>query len=191
MKYLQIFIKFLSINTESIKKMITMPRFLLWSGLFFFAAFIGMLTYEYLLEYLIQLFKSSGGNISHLEKASNIPIIGKVFFIFAANLLTVSVVVVLGRLFWGIYPVTIVAINGYIVGFAGMLLSLDPEFNLINYFTVIIPHGIIEIPALLIAAIIGISTGIKLKDKFKLLSVPATMLFCAAFIEVFISTKLL
>ncbi|RLF94258.1 hypothetical protein DRN45_03725 [Thermococci archaeon] len=86
----------------------------------------------------------------------NLNIIGKIIFIFLNNLLVALISVFLGAIL-GLFPIFIALMNGFVVGIvAGKVL----ESNGIGYLLVgLVPHGVFEIPAILIAIGLGLKFG--------------------------------
>ncbi len=126
--------------------------------------------------------------------------------IFLQNI-TASLVALFGGLVLGLGSVLVVIVNGFLIGFVITSLFFS-GVNIIGWLAVILggllPHGIFEIPAFLIAAALGLRLGIqwmKAESKgqrgevFKksliqaLIGLPAIALalIIAALIEVFIS----
>jgi len=77
-------------------------------------------------------------------------------FILTNNLTAVLTVIVAGILF-GISPMMSSILNGYIIGVVSGLAILESQASLL--FIGLIPHGIIEVPALVIALAIGLHLG--------------------------------
>lgn len=117
--------------------------------------------------------------------------------IFLNNGIKALFILVTGTLF-GAMPVLFIAINGLVIGLAIRLIN-SPSLAAAG----LLPHGIIEVPAILLAAALGIYLGTKLFNKirgqdisigqtlgasmktFSLIVLPA--LFIAAGIEAFIT----
>ncbi|MCK4592384.1 stage II sporulation protein M [Candidatus Parcubacteria bacterium] len=126
------------------------------------------------------------------------------FFIFENNVSKLFVILPLG-IFAGLIPLLSVFANGLILGVFAQVVS--GEISWIFFFLGIIPHGIIEIPVLIISSAIGIRIGkvavwrlfsrkeslkeefIKALKFFVLILIP--LLFVAALIEAFLTTLLL
>ena len=122
--------------------------------------------------------------------------------IFANNAVK-SLAAMLGGFFFGIFPVLFIASNGYIIG---LVVSLkESEMGLLKVLLAIIPHGVLEIPAVLIASSYGVWLGLKFyramlgKGEFKpylkkalivYFKIVVPLLFIAAFIETFITPVL-
>lgn len=76
--------------------------------------------------------------------------------IFKNNLTAMLLMVALG-IFFGIFPFFSLFINGLILGYVGDLAMEQVSF--FNFAKAIVPHGILEIPALLLAAAYGLKLG--------------------------------
>lgn len=74
-------------------------------------------------------------------------------FIFIKNLTVATISVLLGIIF-GIIPVAIIFLNGLIFGIVAYI-ALE-QFNMLVFLAGILPHGIIEIPALIFSAAGGL-----------------------------------
>lgn len=107
-----------------------------------------------LLDYLKDLFLQAKG----------LGPIGMIWFLFSNNVVTNLFIFVLG-IFFGIFPLLNVLVNGFILGFVSKINVLqNGVFSLWKLF----PHGIFEIPALMISLGIGLNLGIcffRIKDK--------------------------
>jgi stage II sporulation protein M len=123
--------------------------------------------------------------------------------IFANNALK-SLAAMLGGFFFGIYPVLFIASNGYLVGVIFAIKA--PEVGFERVLIAILPHGVIEIPAVIIACSYGIWLGVRfyhalfggeeflpyLKKAINVyVKIIMPMLFIAAVIETFITPALI
>ncbi len=63
----------------------------------------------------------------------------------------------LAGFFFGIFPVAFVMLNGYIIGV--VVSWREPDWGLLKVILAIIPHGILEIPAIIIACAYGMWLG--------------------------------
>lgn len=118
-------------------------------------------------------------------------------FIFLGNSLTVFLTITFGIAF-GIFPLIVLFANGTLLGIFAFLFKDDISFFLLG----ILPHGIIEIPVLIVSAAIGLKIGRVCLKKEELkrelfsafnfwgkILLPLTAL--AALIEVFITARIL
>lgn len=77
--------------------------------------------------------------------------------LFLHNLRALGLIAILG-LVLGIYPVFAMLLNGLIIGVVGAVAV--PATSLAAFLAGIIPHGILEIPAILIGAAVGLRLGL-------------------------------
>lgn len=106
----------------------------------------------------------------------------------------------LAGFFFGIFPIIFISMNGYILG---VVISLrEPDMGISGVLMAILPHGILEIPAIIIACSYGIWLGYKfyrslfMGEEFKPYLMDALktyfktilpVLFIAAAVEAFIT----
>ena len=83
-------------------------------------------------------------------------------FIFFNNLTSLFLSLFLGILF-GIFPLISVFSNGAMIGMFAFLWG--QEFTMLEFFKGILPHGIIEIPLLIVSSAIGLKIGKTAIDK--------------------------
>lgn len=120
-----------------------------------------------------------------------------VFLIFKNNFTAVLLCLFLGIIF-GIIPVLAIGLNFFILGFLLAIPFVFADFSQILLVLLsILPHSIFEIPALLIAAALGLRLGISwrewkncLKQNFQILPLLVILLFLAAVIEIFVTGSL-
>jgi len=107
---------------------------------------------------IIELFKDI---LSKTEGLSGFELI---IFIFKNNIQASLLGLVFGIVF-GIYPIFAIIFNGYVVGFAGKLATINGGvYSLLS----LIPHGIFELPAIFISFALGIKLGSFIFKKDKL-----------------------
>lgn len=124
--------------------------------------------------------------------------------IFVNNSVKTFLVIVLGILF-GVVPILFVLANGFAIGFL-LHLSTDST-GLFNSLLAIVPHGVFELPGVLLGASIGLMLGTRVlkrlwgKSESKLgpelgqglrffLIVIVPLLLLGAFVEAFITSAL-
>ncbi|MGC8975982.1 MAG: stage II sporulation protein M [Thermoprotei archaeon] len=115
--------------------------------------------------------------------------------IFVNNVRVALLNIVLGASLVG--PAGVMAVNGFVVG-----LVLSTQGDLLRGVLIMLPHGILEIPALIYSAVLGTHLGVtiianirknpaKIKEVFKdvICGIPAIVLLLvlAALTEVFVS----
>lgn len=98
-------------------------------------------------------------------------------FIFLNNALK-SILIVFAGIFFGLLPIGFLLINGMVIGY---LAELQADAGLMGVFLKgILPHGIIEIPAIIVACAYGIKFGtIMGKGMLRLLSSRGRTVFAA------------
>lgn len=149
----------LSFNTF-IKDLGTIRKALLTAALLFIAGgvvgWIGTGSLQQLLNEQLKGISEISGN---LRESSN-PQWSFFVFIFLNNSIKSVVIIFLGALF-GILPVFFLLINGAVIGYLIHLSAIQGQ----DLFTLIVkgllPHGIIEIPAIIIACAFGLKFGSK------------------------------
>lgn len=118
----------------------------------------------------------------------------------------------IGGLVLGFLPVLIVVSNGLLLGYVAVYIMAQPSAsiveNLLVFILGILPHGIIEIPMFLLAAVLGLRLGTQwlsrlakdhrweilvadLKYVYQFVPLIIVGLAVAALIEVFVTGKLL
>jgi stage II sporulation protein M len=124
--------------------------------------------------------------------------------VFLNNALTVILTILLAVVF-GIFPLLVLFSNGLLIGIFAFLWG--QELPWIIFFKAILPHGLIEIPLLIVASAIGLKIGqaafrkvfqkqgqikpeLSLALKF-FLKILLPLLALAAFIEIFLTPLLL
>ncbi len=129
----------------------------------------------------------------------------EVFLLIAVNNSVKTLLVMIMGILWGIIPVLFILINGYAVGVIASIVIFNN--GLIYIILGTFPHGIFEIPAVLLAASYGVWLGEMFSKKLKKRSIKLgthtknalskftkiifPVLIVAAFIETFITTWIL
>lgn len=132
----------------------TKKWFMILLGIFMLSAFAGYyssIIFRDLAEKSVEnLFSefSFVSNLEHYEIA---------LFIFFNNALKSFVAMVLG-LFFGIVPILFILFNGFVVGVVAGYFS--SEAGIFSILLLLIPHGILEIPAVLLSCAYGVELGI-------------------------------
>lgn len=114
------------------------------------------------------------------------------FLIFLNNTIKSFSAMVLGA-FLGIVPIVFIFLNGFLIGIFASLVG--KKIGILNFILLLSPHGILEIPAVILACSYGVRLGILLlrdrkgfwghlkKSVEKFFKIVAPMLFIAAVIE--------
>ena len=118
-------------------------------GLFALTFLIGFAFPVFFREEIFMMLKDL---ISGLESLTTLELIG---FIFLNNLQASFFAMVFG-FFFGLFPVMVTIVNGYLLGFvAREAVMVDGIFTMWK----ILPHGIFELPAVLFSIGIGMKIG--------------------------------
>jgi len=121
-------------------------------------------------------------------------------YVISNNVLATIEIVGLGVLF-GIFPIFALVMNGLVLGYIPFYVT---KFSALEFFSMILPHGLIELSALMIAITCGVRLGIAStkalvqedrlapikaagRDVVNMLPVVFILLIAAGFIEGFIS----
>ncbi|PTM54643.1 stage II sporulation protein M [Desmospora activa] len=96
-----------------------------------------------------------------LEGIQQNPTYTNAFVTIFVNNVTASLIMVVSGLFFGVFPLVALFSNGMLLGVVlGMAATQSGANPLVLFVTTILPHGILELPAILIAAAFGIRLGI-------------------------------
>ena len=179
---------------ERSKKLAYHQLFRLTVG-FVVSAFLGVLVALFFPKTASDLFVSIGKEIS--KKVGNREGFGAFLSIYLNNLTVATSAYALG-IFFGIVPWLIVMVNGFILGLVLTVVVSAGAMDPITAILAIVPHGVFEIPAILLAATSGIMVyrgtlkreGLDIVyGSLKLYALSVLLLLVAAFIEAFITPK--
>jgi stage II sporulation protein M len=139
----------------SLKELKKLRNYFIFSLILFFSfSIIGMIFPHFFEDKIIDLIKSL------IEKTENLNIFELFVFITANNIQVAFIGIIFGVLF-GIVPTLALIVNGYVLGFIiNKSIISEGIFIIWRLF----PHGIFEIPAVLISTSIGIRLGTDLKN---------------------------
>lgn len=104
--------------------------------------------------------------------------------IFLKNLSVAIICFLTAKVTKGLMPGFTMLANGAAIGLVGVMLSFS-GMPVMSYIMGLLPHGIIELPALFLVCAIGMY-GVN-KESWRITSVPALMLLVAAGIESYIT----
>lgn len=176
----------------------TLPFVLISAAVFSFAFYLGFVAAGANPDYAREVIQETLKGFSFLRDANDLLVL---LFIFFNNSLKALIAILLGPLFF--VPVIFMFINGFLLGMVLKVIGGEVGFTTVG--AALVPHGIFEIPAVVIASGYGIWLGfmiikkfatnnheIKISGlyghvlrKFALIIVP--VLIIAALIEVFVS----
>ncbi len=130
--------------------------------LFVAAVLFGYFYTVYNYDKVIQSFNETFGFVDGLQEMPNSYIF---IFIFLNNTIKSLLAIFLGIAF-GIFPIYFIAANGYLVG---LILAISVYSAGLKYFLAgVLPHGILEIFAIVYASSLGIWLGWKYFRKVRL-----------------------
>lgn len=119
---------------------------------------LGIVAVIYYPEAIEQAFRLIGEQLEQLGKdILESPLGQGILILFWHNLRAVLLVAIIG-LALGVYPAFSMLFNGLIIGVVGVLSVQNS--SLATFLAGILPHGIFEIPALLLGAAIGLRLGL-------------------------------
>lgn len=98
-----------------------------------------------------------------IERTQGMSMLELISFIFLNNLQSSFFGVILG-VFFGIFPVIAAIINGYLLGFVGLVVVKSEGFSTLFR---LLPHGIFELPAIFISLGLGLRFGMFIFQKEK------------------------
>jgi stage II sporulation protein M len=89
----------------------------------------------------------------------------KMFFFILLNNSVKSFMVMLAGILFGLIPVFAVATNGYILGIAYLFASRG--FGYVKAAKMVLPHGVLEIPAVIFSAAYGLWLGVTFAKRIR------------------------
>jgi stage II sporulation protein M len=89
----------------------------------------------------------------------------KMFFVILLNNSAKSFVVLLSGILFGLVPLIAVATNGYILGVAYLFASV--EVGYVQAAKEVLPHGVLEIPAIILSAGYGLWLGVTFAKRIR------------------------
>ena len=175
-----------------------------WAGICFGLGCLAYIIYPGLLpeflRFLEKVFKDIfGPKVERLDFSASL-------LIFRNNLVAASFSLFLG-VFLGIIPVVSVGLNFFVLGFLFAVFITSAKLGGLTFFFFVMPHGIFEIPALIIAAAFGLKLGFFwtrptksldrrgnllaiLKQNLQILPLLILLFLAAALTEVFVTGNL-
>ena len=190
-------------NKREIKKYLHQlrPYILFASVIFTLAVFIGYFVAQNFPEEVMRILEEVKKELGPLGDMTNFELF---LIIFEQNVSALLLSIIFG-IFLGIIPCFSVFTNGLILGI--IIFEMLNEYSWEVLLVGILPHGIIEIPVLIISSAIGIKIGKivlwkifkrrgSIKKEFKqalkfFLYILLPLLFLAALIEAFVTSVLL
>ncbi|WP_127497531.1 stage II sporulation protein M [Paenibacillus glycanilyticus] len=148
-----------------------MNPYIAFGFILFFAGLVVGGTNSAFSDYLEQQLKALGNVAESLEQTEN-PTLAFMVFIFLNNAIKSIFIIYIGAIF-GIIPIFFLVLNGMVVGF--LLQHVAQTQGTGDMLTVVLgllPHGIIEIPAIVVACAYGMKFGVLLLKAIGRLVIP-------------------
>lgn len=120
--------------------------------LFFLIVFVGLTLPIFFEEEILNIIREL------IQKTEGLSLLELIRFIITNNIQSAFLGVVLGTVL-GIFPLAIIVINGYVLGFVANKSIAIGGFLILWR---LVPHGILEIPAILISTALGLMIGISM-----------------------------
>jgi len=89
----------------------------------------------------------------------------KMFFFLLLNNSVKSFAILLSGILFGLVPVIAVAANGYILGVAYLFASRGVGY--VQAAKTVLPHGVLEIPAIILTAAYGLCFGVTFAKRIR------------------------
>ncbi|CAM3577435.1 stage II sporulation protein M [Marinicrinis lubricantis] len=144
--------------TPFIDDLKTMKTYLAAVTILFIAALWVGATNEHLHELLtpqLEQIKQLAEEVSQADNAEHV-----LFGVIVINNAVKAVMVVYLGILLGIYPILFTLLNGMMIGYVYELTEAGTGDALSLFLKGIVPHGVIEIPAILLASAYGIRFGV-------------------------------
>lgn len=138
--------------SQIIRQKALIRSLILATGIFFVSLVLGTLVGQNIVE---ELMRQLGAALEPLASIGNLSIL-LFFIIFINNAIKALGLVLLGILL-GLPPLLFVGLNGFVLGGLGSALESAKGWTYV--MASFVPHGVIEIPAILLAAALGFTVG--------------------------------
>ncbi len=138
---------------ESLENLRKIKSYLIFSFISFFSIFfIGLFFPIFFEEKILEIIKEL------INKTENLGFFELIAFIMNNNIKIAFFGAFLG-IFLAVFPVILIIVNGYILGFVvNKIVSVEGIFILWR----LLPHGVFEIPAILISVSLGLMIGVEI-----------------------------
>lgn len=127
------------------------------AALFIAAIALGTINADGLQRLLLSQIEGLQGVVQNLQQSDNVTL-SFFTFIFLNNAIKSVLVMLLGA-FFGLIPLIFLLINGMVLGFVVMVSHEQGENIAELIFKGLLPHGILELPAIVIACAYGMKFG--------------------------------
>jgi stage II sporulation protein M len=140
--------------TQIIRQKVLIRNLILATGVFFVSLVVGALVGQNTIEELMRQF---GAVLEPLASTGNLSLL-LVLLIFINNAVKALGIILLGILL-GLPPLLFIGLNGFILGGLGSALESVKGWTYV--VASFVPHGVIEIPVILLAAALGLTVGME------------------------------
>jgi len=131
-----------------------------WASVIFIgSAILGYLFFNESNQYIRAIFAQIENIASDIKEKDSV--LFMIYTIFANNLSVAVRMILLGAIF-GVIPILILFSNGLFIGFLMKKLVIESGQSISFFLVGILPHGILELPAIVISAAIGMGIGFQL-----------------------------
>ncbi|MFC1927725.1 stage II sporulation protein M [Chloroflexota bacterium] len=140
--------------TETVRQKALIRNLILATGIFFASLVVGTLIGQNLVEGLLS---ELGAVLGPLASTGNLSFL-LLLIIFINNAIKALGIIFLGILL-GLPPILFIGLNGFILGGLGSALEAVNgwEYAVASF----VPHGVIEIPVILLATALGLTVGVE------------------------------
>ena len=162
----------------------------IWAAILAIGIIIGVIGYQLVIPIILPSIQQTFEYIDKTAATENA--FGKPFslmiIIFLKNLSVALICFITAKWSKGFIPGFIMLMNGMVIGMLGVLVT-NSGMPVMSFIMGVLPHGIVELPALFLASAIGMF-GIR-QDSWRIASIPFLMLLVAAGIESYITPLLM
>jgi stage II sporulation protein M len=139
---------------EIVRQKSVIRSLILATGVFLISLVVGTLIGQDTVESLLREF---GAALQPLASTDNVSVL-LLLIVFINNAIKVLLLVLLGILV-GLPPLLFIAVNGFVLG--GLGAALESVMGWRYVLASFVPHGVIEIPLILLAAALGLTVGLE------------------------------
>lgn len=140
--------------TQTIRQKVFIRNLVLATSIFFISIVLGRLIGQ---NAALEVVRRLGSALEHLAPTGNLAIL-LFLVIFINNAIKAFGLVFLGILL-GVPPLLFIGLNGFILGSVGSALESLKGWRYV--IASVVPHGVIEIPIILLAAALGLTVGME------------------------------
>ena len=139
---------------EAIRQKGLNRNLVLATSIFFITIVLGILLGQ---NAALEVLRRLGGLVERFARTDNLPLL-LFLMIFLNNGIKTLAIIFLGILL-GIPPLLFIGLNGFIVGSVGSALESAMGWKYV--MASVVPHGVIEVPMLLLATALGLTVGME------------------------------